>query len=158
MRIIVLLLTLLAMQSIKSVQAADFAGSGELLRMIQKIQGTWRSGCQSAHDSQFQSIRLRFTYTHFIVESRVFEDNSCMRLTSTTESIYRYSVGNKLALPNGDVAYELDLAVKESAPHVKTWYPANLVSYRDGGLLFASRPVTGSGRAQRLDATRPFVR
>lgn len=158
MRIFTIVLSIIAFGFSAPGHAADFAGSGDLLRMIQKIQGVWQRHCTPVSAERFESIKLRFTYTHLIVESEVYSDNRCVKADSRVESIYRYWIGDKLNLPDGKAVFSLDLSPKTVPDRARPWHPANIIFYRDGALLFGKSPGNSRERARALDETRAFTR
>lgn len=120
-----------------TVAAGSLAGSGEGLRMLQKIQGKWQSGCMPHEDvSRYQRQFFRFSFTHLRQRDVHFADAICSIEVGQKQVEYRYTLGEALDLSAGKRAFALNLEVVDGSAVEAQLHRYNIAHYSDGALLF----------------------
>ncbi len=142
--------------------AADLAGSGNRLQMMQKIQGSWQNRCETiAHQPKevFAFTKLKIDFQTLQVERKIYLDSQCLRERDNKVQRYRYLLGNPTLTKNGEAVFELGLQLQGDDNTGGSWHPLNLIKYQDGKLFFGLwSNEERNQRLNQLDKRNPFVR
>lgn len=142
--------------------ASERLEQDEVLDMLQRIQGRWRSECRpldSGARHGYQQTRLVVSLTHFTFSTVEYANAQCLTERSRWQAKYRFVLGGPLQTRDGKVAFAIDFAAGETPTGAGTLYPYNLVHYDSGQLRLGQSPVAPSReRLQQLDYSLTFTR
>jgi hypothetical protein len=134
----------------------------QVLDMLQKIQGRWRSECRPADagiNGSYQQTRLVVSYTHFTFSTVVYANEKCLTERSRWQAKYRFVLGSPVETRDGKMAFAIDFSSPEDPSGMGNLYPQNIVHYDSGVLHLGRAPALPSQeRLQNLDYALPFTR
>ena|SRR5687768_16415906 len=143
------------------VVASERLESAEVLDMLQRMQGRWRSECRpvdTGPNHGYQQTRLVVSFTHFTFSTIEYANAQCLTERSRWQAKYRFILGSPLQTHDGKVAFDVDFS-SEGATGTGALYSHNLVHVQSGILLLGRTPVTPSKeRSQQLDYSAVFSR
>jgi len=144
------------------VSADERLDAAQVLDMLQRIQGRWRSDCRPVDDGPghgYQQTRLVVSFTHFTFSTIEYANAQCLTERSRWQAKYRFVLGSPLQTRDSKVAFAIDFSSGEIPSAVETLYPNNLVYSQSGVLLLGQAPLNPSTeRLQQLDYSRAFSR
>lgn len=134
----------------------------DVLDMLQRIQGRWRSECRPLEAGArfgYQQTRLVVSFTHFTFSTVEYANAQCLTERSRWQVKYRFVLGNPLETSDGKVAFAIDFAASENSAGASRLYPHNIVHYDSGQLRLGLAPVAPSKeRLRQLDYSLTFSR
>jgi hypothetical protein len=157
-----LLLLALSLVMALPVAASERLEKDEVLDMLQRIQGRWRSECRPVDSGAhygYQQTRLVVSFTHFTFSTIEYANAQCLTERSRWQAKYRFVLGGSLLTGDGKVAFAIDFSASEGPAPAGTLYPLNLVHYQSGVLRLGLAPANPSQeRLQQLDYSLAFAR
>lgn len=140
--------------------ASDLIGSGERLRMMQKIQGQWSNRCEPftrVPKELFGATHIDISYTHLTVSKHIFKDSRCLHTADIRKAKYRYVLGEPVRTAQGKFAFELNLQAESDEG--ASLNPLNIILYEKGALYLGLWQDSEVGeRLQKLDVDNPYKR
>lgn len=129
-----------------ATQAGQFAGAGERLQLLKKIQGAWQSGCYPVvRDKQtlYQRDLLKFSYTHMSRQVTEFADSACHSEKARRVDQYAFTLGEVLVTSDGDRALAFNLTAQAPVAITPPLHAANLIHYQapSGSLILGQRAL-----------------
>lgn len=152
----------LSLITVLPVVASERLESAEVLDMLQRMQGRWRSECRpvdAGPNHGYQQTRLVVSFTHFTFSTIEYANAQCLIERSRWQAKYRFILGAPMQTHDGKVAFAIDFSSSGGAAGTGTLYPHNLVHAQSGVLLLGRTPATHSKeRSQHLDYSVVFSR
>lgn len=138
-----------------AAQAGQFAGAGERLQLLKKIQGVWQSGCYAVvrdEQTHYQRDLLTFSYTHLSRQTTEYADRACQNREAKRADRYAFTLGEVVLTSSDDRALALNLTAQTPAVITPPLHAANLIDYDvSTGSLLLGQPALQEPQ-QRLTA------